>query len=70
MTVDLKDYDVLVVMKGPIFLRGMYAGDKVARWTSSAYEAWSIGSRMQAQKVADKLGGVVRTFNRITGQVR
>lgn len=66
----IKDHDVLVVMKERVFFRGLYPGDQVPRWTPSGYEAWSIGSRLQAQKVADKFGGVVRTFNTITGEVR
>lgn len=70
MTVNLKDYDVLVVMRDKYFVRGMYAGDKVVRWTNSVWEAWSIDRMDLARKVADKVGGVVRTFNRLTGDFR
>lgn len=59
----------LIVKKEGVFFRGLKYGNP--EWTPSAYEAWyePEGSQIFAQKVADKMGGVVRKFDPVTGEV-
>lgn len=69
MTINPKDYESFIIRNSGLFLRGMYAGDKVTRWTYSAYEAWAIKSRTLAESVQKKTGGEVVKFNALTGEV-
>ena len=69
MIVDPHENEYFVIRQGGVFLRGMYAGNQVTRWSYSAYEAWSIKSRTLAESVQKKVGGEVVKFNALTGEV-
>ena len=69
MTVDQHDQEYFVIRQGYVFLRGMYAGGKVSRWTASRWEACAFKSRTLAESVQKKTGGEIVKINLQTGEV-
>ena len=69
MTVDPHDNEYFVIMQRKAFLRGMYAGGKVPRWTASRWEASAFRSRTLAESVQVKTGGEIVKINLMTGEV-
>ena len=68
MMVDPKEHEVFVIKQGGVYLRGMYAGGKVSRWSSSIWEACAFRSRTLAESVREKHGGEIRKCNTLTGE--
>lgn len=68
MKVDLSEYERKIVQKGRLYLY-CAGGDGSLQWTNSKYDAWSSKRRDKAVMVAKKVGGRVRTFNPITGDI-
>jgi len=69
MTVDPHDLEYFVIRQGGVFLRGMYAGGKCTRWSSSRWEACAFKSRTLAESVQVKTGGEIVKINLLTGEV-
>ena len=69
MNVDLRQYDRRIVEKDRRYLTGAKNGEPVWYW--SPYHAWydaENGGRF-VPEIARKVGGTVRTFNPITGEI-
>lgn len=65
---DMRRQTSLIVRRGSEYLVG-YSG-VFLRWSSSTYDAWRTRDKRAAQRVADKVGGLLVLFNPITGQTR
>ena len=68
MKVDLNEYERKIVQKGRLYLY-CAGGDGSLQLTNSKYDAWRNRHAEKARMVAKKVGGRVRTFNPITGDV-
>ena len=69
MTVDLSKYDRPIIEKDRRYLYCVH--DLRPEWHWSPYHAWWDRRRNgSARMVAKKLGGKVRIFNPITGDIR
>ena len=69
MTINPKDDEAFIIMQGKSYLRGVYAGGKVARWSWSVWDAASFKSRTLAESVQEKHGGQIMKCNMRTGEV-
>lgn len=70
MSVDMSKYDRLIIEKDRRYLTGVK--DLRPQWHWSPYHAWwdKHGRRETTKGIARKLGGRVRRFNPITGEVK
>ena len=69
MEVNIKAFDRKIVEKDRRYISRAYAGQPEYHW--SLYSAWwDPKGGENARLVARKIGGTVRTFNPITGDVR
>ena len=69
MSVDMKQYDRMIIEKDRNYLSHAENGEPVWHW--SPYHAWWDPFKGRyARKVADKVGGIVRVFNPITGDIK
>ena len=67
---DIRLKTVVIVEKDHEYLRGRCAVTGVLRWSNSPYDAWGTRKMDKAMRVAWKLGGSVRLFNPIVGQIK
>ncbi|MBQ1364241.1 MAG: hypothetical protein IIY60_00375 [Clostridia bacterium] len=69
MDVNMRKYDRAIIEKDRRYLFCVKNGEPSWHW--SLYQAWwDRGNGENARKVARIIGGVVRIFNPITGEVR
>lgn len=61
---------VFVVERGGAYLVAVpYTENKVLRWSQSKYDAVMIEDYKTADRIAEKVGGVVKRFEPITGRL-
>lgn len=66
----LKTGTVFIVERGGAYLVAVpYTDNKVLRWSQSKYDAARIEDYKTADRVAKKVGGVVKMFEPITGRL-
>lgn len=68
MSVDLKEYDRMIIRRNGYFLVGM-GEDGHLRWSTSPYDAWHHKKRQYVIRVAKRVGGKMKIFNPINGRI-
>ena len=70
MSIDLRTFDRRIIEKDRRYLWG--AKDREPVWVWSPHDAWwdEENSGRYVQRVANRVGGIIRTFNPITGELK
>lgn len=67
---NIREQTGIIVGKDGMFLVGAIIGSTQLRWSLSPWDAWTTREREQAERVANRVGGVQFLFNPVAGQIK